>query len=124
LSLGSVSLPTNYDFVYGYWHRPNSGFTTYLSANEAYGYNYQSTVDGGSLYYVGVTPDSLKSGIGYANDLLVKIDSKSTRQIKAFDVLQSDIVVTEIISPVNSQGNVSQIPVASTGIHATGMVTD
>ena len=124
LSIGSVSLPTNYDFAYGYWHRPNSGFTTYLSANEAYGYNYQSTVDGGELYYVGITPDKLKSGVGYGNDLLVRIDSKSTRQLKVFDTLQSNMVATQMTIPVNSQGDISQTPSSSTGVHATGTVTD
>lgn len=123
-SIGSVSLPTNYDFVYGYWHRPNSGFTTYLSANEAYGYNYQSTVDGGDLYYVGVTQDRLKSGVGYGTDLLVKLDSKSTRQLRVFDKLESNVISTQITLPENTQGN-SSVPVAgSTGIHVTGMVTD
>ncbi len=115
-SIGSVSLPTNYDFVYGYWHRPDSGFTTYLSANEAYGYNYQSTVDGGDLYYVGVSSDDLKSGIGYDTDLLVKIDSRSTRQFRVFDGLESNII------NVPGEGLVA-IP-TNTSQPSTGQVVD
>jgi len=124
LSIGSVSLPTNYDFTYGYWHRPNSGFTTYLSATEAYGYNYKSTIDGGELYYIGVGSDTLKSGIGYDTDLVVKVDKKSTRQLKVFNKLESSIIATNIILPIDSQGNTSEVPTSSTGIHVTGMVTD
>jgi hypothetical protein len=124
LSIGSVSLPTNYDFVYGYWHRPNSGFTTFLSVNEAYGYNYRSTVDGSNIYYVGVTSDKLKSGIGYGTDLLVKINSKSTRQLRVFDGLNASIVRTEMTIPENSQGNPSPLPSNDTGYPTTGTVTD
>lgn len=121
---GSVSLPTNYDFVYGYWHRPNSGFTTYFSANEAYGYGYKSTVDGGDLYYVGVKPSELKSGIGDGTDLLVKIDSRSTRQLKVFDALESTVISTDLQIPVDSQGNTPEVISSSTGLYATGMVID
>ena len=116
LSIGSVSLPTNYDFAYGYWHRPNSGFTTYFSANEAYGYNYQSTVDGGDLHYVGITPDYIKSGIGYSTDLLVKIDSRSTRQFRVFDKLESNIASVLV-------SNTNPAPVGGSEA-ATGLVND
>ena len=109
-------MPTNYDFVYGYWHRSNSGFTTYFSANEAYGYNYQSTVDGGDLHYVGITPDYIKSGIGYSTDLLVKIDSRSTRQFRVFDKLESNIASVLV-------SNTNPAPVGGSEA-ATGLVND
>lgn len=123
-SNGSVSLPTNYDFIYGYWHQANSGFTTHFSSNQAYGYAYKNTVNGSDLYYVGIESDKIKSGVGYNTDLLVKIDSRSTRQLRVFDKLQSNTISTQLYSPTDSEGNLAEILTDSTGIHATGMVTD
>ena len=114
-AIGRTSLPTNYDFTYGYWAQQNSGFITPLSSNEAYAYNYSNIIDGSELNYIGVDPDQLKSGIGANTDLLVTVREKSTRVIPVTAPLQT----TRIISQTASSA-----PSSSAGGNTAGIVTD
>jgi len=114
-AIGRTSLPTNYDFTYGYWAQQNSGFITPLSSNEAYAYNYSNIIDGSELNYIGVDPDQLKSGIGANTDLLVTVREKSTRVIPVTAPLQT----TRIISQTASSA-----PPSSAGGNTAGIVTD
>ncbi len=118
-AIGKVSLPTNYDFIYGYWAQQNSGFVTSLSNNEAYAYNYSNIIDGSALNYIGVDSDQLKSGIGANTDLFVTIREKSTRIILVTDPLQT----TQIISQ-GAIGSVSGPPPINAGQNSAGIVTD
>jgi hypothetical protein len=124
LAISATYLPTNYDFTYGYWAQSNSGSTNVLSSNEAYAYNYVNVIDGSDLYYVGVEPSQLKSGIGSNTDLVVKINRKSTRVIPVFDSLQTNLIVTQSTAPADSAGNNPVNPPPITGEYATGIVTD
>lgn len=119
-AIGKVSLPTNYDFTYGYWAQQNSGFVTPLSNNEAYAYNYSNVIDGSALNYIGVDSDQLKSGIGANTDLLVTVREKSTRVIPVTSPLQT----TQIISQTASVASVSDAPPVSAGGNTAGIVTD
>jgi len=123
-AIGKVSLPTNYDFIYGYWAQQNSGSVTSLSNNQAYAYNYSNIIDGSKLNYIGVDPDQLKSGIGASTDLLVTVREKSTRVIPVFTLLQTTQVISQTTTVAGAPGSTSDPPPLSAGGNNVGIVTD